>query len=96
MIEPFCKRAWAEVNLNRLAENIGTIKKGLSPNTGIMAVIKADAYGHGEGEICHKLRESGIKYFAVSNLDEAISVRNHCEDGEILILGYTPPECGSA
>lgn len=93
MIEPFCKRAWAEVNLNRLAENIGTIKKGLSPNTGIMAVIKADAYGHGEGEICHKLRESGIKYFAVSNLDEAISVRNHCEDGEILILGYTPPEC---
>jgi alanine racemase len=57
-----------------------------------MAVIKADAYGHGEGDILKKLWECGIKYFAVSNLDEAVSVRKHCPDGEILILGYTPPE----
>jgi alanine racemase len=64
----------------------------LSSNTDFMAVIKADAYGHGEGEICLKLEEIGVKYFAVSNLDEAISVRSHCPNSEILILGYTPPE----
>lgn len=89
----YCKRAWAEIHLDRLERNINTIKNGLSENTEIMAVVKADAYGHGEAEILHKLTSCGIKYFAVSNLDEAISVRKHCADGEILILGYTPPEC---
>ena len=89
----YCKRAWAEIHLDRLERNINTIKNGLSENTEIMAVVKADAYGHGEAEILHKLTSCGIKYFAVSNLDEAISVRKHCVDGEILILGYTPPEC---
>ena len=57
-----------------------------------MAVVKADAYGHGEKEILKKLESIGIRYFAVSNLDEAISVRETCPEGEILILGYTPPE----
>lgn len=91
-MEPYRKRAWAEISLNSLEENINIIRKNLMPQSEIMAVIKADAYGHGEGEICHKLEQIGIKYFAVSNLDEAVSVREHCDNGEILILGYTPPE----
>lgn len=86
------KRAWARINLSRLEKNLNTIKKGISPSTEIMAVVKADAYGHGEKEILKKLCSTGIKYFAVSNLDEAISVRDVCPDGDILILGYTPPE----
>ncbi|NLP26784.1 MAG: alanine racemase [Clostridiales bacterium] len=91
-MEPYRKRAWAEISLNSLEENINIIRKNLLPQSEVMAVIKADAYGHGEGEICHKLEQIGIKYFAVSNLDEAVSVREHCDNGEILILGYTPPE----
>lgn len=91
-MEPYRKRAWAEISLNSLEENINSIRKNLMPQSEIMAVIKADAYGHGEGEICHKLEQIGIKYFAVSNLDEAVSVREHCDNGDILILGYTPPE----
>ena len=91
-MKPYLKRAWAEVNLSTLEENIKKINSLLCKNTEIMAVIKADAYGHGEGDILKKLWHCGIKYFAVSNLDEAISVRKHCPDGEILILGYTPPE----
>ncbi len=86
------KRAWAEINLSKLESNLNTIKSGISGSTDIMAVVKADAYGHGEKEILKKLNEIGIRYFAVSNLDEAISVRSVCEDHEILILGYTPPE----
>lgn len=91
-MKPYLKRAWAEVSLGTLESNINKIKSLLSDGTQIMAVIKADAYGHGEGDILKKLWECGIKYFAVSNLDEAISVRRHCPEGEILILGYTPPE----
>ncbi len=91
-MKPYLKRAWAEISLGTLEENIKKIHSLLYANTEIMAVIKADAYGHGEGDILKKLCECGIKYFAVSNLDEAISVRKHCPDGEILILGYTPPE----
>ncbi len=94
-MKPYLKRAWAEISLSALEHNIKEISALLSENTSIMAVIKADAYGHGEGDILKKLHECGIKYFAVSNLDEALSVRTHCPDGEILILGYTPPECAA-
>ncbi len=91
-MKPYLKRAWAEINLSALESNIEKIKSLLYENTEIMAVIKADAYGHGEGEILRKLHDCGIRYYAVSNLDEAVSVRKHCPDAEILILGFTPPE----
>lgn len=92
-MKPYLKRAWAEVSLPALKKNIETIKGLNSDFTEIMAVVKADAYGHGDERICRCLsQDCGIKYFAVSNLDEAISVRGFCPDAEILILGYTPPE----
>lgn len=92
-MKPYLKRAWAEISLDQLSRNIEIIKSLNSDNTEIMAVVKADAYGHGDEHICKYLyNECGIKYFAVSNTDEAIAVRNFCPDAEILILGYTPPE----
>ena len=91
-MKEYLKRAWAEISLSGLQSNISLIKKLAGASTNIMAVVKADAYGHGEGEICHCLEKSGVKYFAVSNLDEALQVRGFCPSGEILILGYTPPE----
>lgn len=92
-MKPYLKRAWAKVSLSQLKSNIEIIKKLNSPTTEIMAVVKADAYGHGDEPVCKYLyNECQIKYFAVSNLDEAIAVRNFCPESEILILGYTPPE----
>lgn len=92
-MKPYLKRAWAEISLDQLSRNIEIIKSLNSDNTEIMAVVKADAYGHGDEHICKYLyNECEIKYFAVSNTDEAIAVRNFCPDAEILILGYTPPE----
>ena len=92
-MKPYLKRAWAEVSLPKLRKNIELIKGLNSAGTEIMAVVKADAYGHGYDRVCHCLAEEcGIRYFAVSNLDEAISVRSLCPDADILILGYTPPE----
>lgn len=91
-MKPYLKRAWAEIDLDALEHNIKNISGLLSPDTRLMAVVKADAYGHGEDDVLKKLMKCGVEYFAVSNLDEAVSVRNRCPDGEILILGYTPPE----
>ena len=92
-MKPYLKRAWAEVSLSQLKKNIGIIKGLNSPSTQVMAVVKADAYGHGYERVVQCLSEEcGIKWFAVSNLDEAIAVREYCPDAEILILGYTPPE----
>ena len=92
-MKPYLKRAWAEVSLSRLRKNMEIIRGLNSDSTEIMAVVKADAYGHGYDRVCHCLAEEcGIRYFAVSNLDEALAVRQLCPDADILILGYTPPE----
>lgn len=92
-MKPYLKRAWAEVSLPKLGKNVEIIKGLCSESTDVMAVVKADAYGHGDEPVCRYLAEvCGINYFAVSNLDEAIAVRGFCPDAEILILGYTPPE----
>ncbi len=92
-MKPYLKRAWAEISLSALRKNVEAIRGLNAPETELMAVVKADAYGHGDEQICRCLAEEcGVKYFAVSNLDEAIAVRGFCPDAEILILGYTPPE----
>ncbi|MDE5792563.1 MAG: alanine racemase [Oscillospiraceae bacterium] len=87
------KRAWAEISLDALAHNVQVIQNQLSEHTEFCAVVKADAYGHGEEFICKKLYALGIKFYAVSSFEEAIRVRKWCPEGEILILGYTAPEC---
>ena len=92
-MKPYLKRAWAEISLEKLRKNVGIIRSLNSEKTDIMAVVKADAYGHGDSHIVHSLvNDCNIRYFAVSNLDEAISVRDFAPNAEILILGYTPPE----
>ena len=73
-MKPYLKRAWAEVSLSGLRRNVEVIRSLNSEKTEIMAVVKADAYGHGEEKIVRCLAEEcGIKYFAVSNLDEALT-----------------------
>lgn len=90
------KRAWAEISLSALDHNVRMISGLLHEGVSMMAVVKADAYGHGESEIIQRLSAAGIRYFGVSNIEEALHVRKQCPDAEILILGYTPPECAEA
>lgn len=85
-------RAWAEIDLAALTHNVRTVQRSLPQQTQFMAVVKANAYGHGDEAICRKLWELGVRWFAVSNLEEALAVRTYCPYGEIFILGYTPPE----
>jgi alanine racemase len=85
-------RAWAEINLDALQHNVACIRETLPDTTEFMAVVKADAYGHGDEVICTALHQMGVHWYAVSNLEEALAVRQYCPDSEIFILGYTPPE----
>ena len=87
------QRAWAEISLSALSHNVHTIRQVLADSTEFCAVVKADAYGHGEEIICRKLYGIGVRFFAVSSFEEAMRVRKWCPQAEILILGYTSPEC---
>lgn len=93
VMNDYRQRAWAEISLDALAENVRLIREQLRPGTEFCAVVKADAYGHGEEFVCKKLYALGIRFYAVSSFEEAIRVRRWCPDGDILILGYTSPEC---
>lgn len=86
------RRSWVEVDLKQIIDNYKIYKRSITENE-IMAVVKADAYGHGDAEIARVLQSEGVKLFAVSNIEEAIALRTAGIVGEILILGYTPMEC---
>jgi len=81
---------WVEVNLDNLTHNIREIKKHIKPKTEVMAVIKADAYGHGALGMIDTLIEENMTKFAVAVLSEAIEIRNKYKDIQIILLGYTP------
>lgn len=83
------KRSWIEINLSQLRKNYVLYKNSLKADAEIMAVIKADAYGHGDVQVARLLSECGVHLFAVSNIDEAVGLREAGIQGDILILGYT-------
>lgn len=87
----FLRRTWAEINLDCLCENARAVKKCLSDRTEMMAVVKADAYGHGDRMVSRELEGLGVRRFGVSNLEEAAGLRSAGINGEILIFGVTPP-----
>lgn len=84
-------RAWLEIDLANLNHNLSSLKNILPHHCGMMAVIKANAYGHGAVEIAKVLNKQGIEHFAVATLAEGITLRKHNVKGDILILGYTHP-----
>ncbi len=88
------KRTWAEINLDHLAHNFGVIRRQVGPETKLLGVVKADAYGHGAVPVAKKLERLGAAYLAVSNIDEAAELRDAGVAIPILMLGYTPPEQG--
>lgn len=90
-MDQYLKRTWAEVDLDAIAHNYNMIKKAVG-NAECMCVVKADAYGHGAVPVARQLFNCGARYFAVSNIEEALQLRDGGISGDILILGYTPPE----
>lgn len=84
-------RAWREVDLEALAHNARILRRALPPESRLMAVVKADAYGHGAIPVARCLQKADIHAFAVACLTEGIALRRAGIRGLILILGYTPP-----
>ena len=84
------KRCWTEIDLQQIKKNYEVYKQTIPLSLEIMAVVKADAYGHGDKVVAKFLSDQGIRHFAVSNIDEAIHIRTAGAEGQILILGYTP------
>lgn len=88
--ENFPKRSWAEISLDAIAHNFEVIKKKINGKAKICCVIKADGYGHGALELVRIYESLGADFFAVSNIEEGIEIRNAGSSLPILILGYTP------
>ncbi|MCM0651075.1 alanine racemase [Clostridium swellfunianum] len=81
---------WAEVDLDRLAHNMREIRKN-AVSKDIIAVIKADGYGHGALDIAPTLLENGATRIAVAVLNEAVELRRGGIEEPIMVLGFTPP-----
>ena len=95
MTTAFDAHCWAEIDLDALVHNFRLIQEKAAP-AAVCAVVKADAYGHGDGMIARTLAEAGAAWFAVSSLAEARHLRRGGIEQPILILGMTRPECAGA
>lgn len=84
-------RAWVEIDLENLKNNVEEIKSSIHDNCEFMAVVKANGYGHGSVEISRYLNKINVYNFAVATINEAIELREGGVRGDILILGYTHP-----
>lgn len=84
------RRSWVEIDIGTIVENYQIYKLEIGNIYDIMAVVKADAYGHGDNMVAQALQKVGCSSFAVSNIEEAINFRNGGIKGQILVLGYTP------
>ena len=84
-------RSCVEIDLDALKHNFEEIKKATTPGTGILAVVKADAYGHGAIEIAKTLIDSGAAGLCLATIDEAVELRKHGIDVPMMTLGFTDP-----
>lgn len=80
--------AWAEIDLDNLAHNMREVRRIVREDISVMAVVKANAYGHGSIETSKVFLKNGACYLAVATLGEAIELRRAGINAPILILGY--------
>ncbi|MEP0857850.1 alanine racemase [Trichocoleus sp. DQ-U1] len=81
------ERAWVEIDLAALAHNVRQLRRFLSPKTALMAVVKADAYGHGAITVAEIACQAGASWLGVATIPEGIQLREAGIQAPILILG---------
>ncbi len=94
ILKPYQKRCWAQIDLDAAAENFATVKKAAGESQ-VCCVVKANAYGHGAIRLSKLYESLGAGFLAVSNIEEALQLRDAGTSLPILILGYTDPECAA-
>lgn len=87
------RRAWAEIDIDALRHNYKTLRRIVPSTSKICCIIKADAYGHGAVPVARLYESLGADFLAVSNIEEAMTVRRAGINLPMLILGYTHPSC---
>lgn len=87
----FYRPCWAEINLSALRHNFQTVKGHLSPATRLLAVVKANAYGHGLVEVARVTLEEGAAFLGVSSIEEGILLRQAGIQHPVLVLGSLYP-----
>ncbi|WP_298787061.1 alanine racemase [uncultured Marinococcus sp.] len=86
------RNTWVEINTENIKYNIREVRKLHAENVAVMAVVKADGYGHGAAETALAAAEAGASYFGVALLEEALELRNAGIKLPILVLGRTRPQ----
>ncbi len=81
---------WLDVDLDAIAHNVRTLKALVGPDVALMAVLKADGYGHGAVKVARTALNNGADWCGVASLSEALALRNAGIEAPILILGFTP------
>lgn len=92
-ISPF-PRNRVEIDLAALKNNYRLIREFLGDDTGVLAVVKADGYGHGIKEVAASLQSVGSDGFCVADVEEGLALRRMGIKGDIVVLqGFRPDEC---
>lgn len=91
-MDSFYRPTRVEISLDALRHNLEAFRAVLPAHVRMMAVVKADAYGHGAVEVCREALQDGVEYIAVAFLDEGLELRRAGITAPMLVLGYTPPE----
>lgn len=77
---------WVEISLSRLLENYRIVREHVGPERAMMAIVKADAYGHGLSEVARDLAAAGADWFGVASADEGVELRQLGIRQPILLL----------
>lgn len=83
-------RVYAEINLDAIVKNVDNLMTLTKENTGALAVVKADGYGHGDVAVAKAVAQK-VTGYAVATLDEAVNLRENGVKKPILVLGYVDP-----
>ncbi len=83
---------WSDINLGALAHNVRQLRSVTNPQAELMAIVKANAYGHGAEQVARTALASGATRLGVARVREGIELREAGIDAPVLVLGYTIPE----
>jgi alanine racemase len=85
-VKPLPYRSWVEVSRSQIAANFRSIRDAVGSHVEVMPVVKADAYRHGAVEVSRTLEDQGARWFAVSNTDEGVALREAGIQARILVM----------
>ncbi|MEW5909044.1 MAG: alanine racemase [Thermodesulfobacteriota bacterium] len=83
---------WAEIDLDAISSNIRELRRMIRSETAMMAVVKADGYGHGAAEIAREALNTGARYLGVARTEEGVRLRKSGLSAPILVFGFTPKD----